>query len=78
MTPLKAGPRDRSDDSERNLVDRVRSEFVEMQGFSPTFSQAARLFHLSERECSGVLAALVSEGFLDESADGRYRLRRHG
>jgi DNA-binding IclR family transcriptional regulator len=35
-----------------------------------------RLFHLSESECYAVLVTLVEEGFLRESADGRYRLGR--
>ena len=58
----------------RRLVDRVRSEFNEMQGFSPTLDQAARLFSLSRDECHRVFSHLLSEGFLGRSADGRYRL----
>ena len=49
-----------------------------MQGFSPTLSQAVRLFHLTEDECYEVLVTLVGEEFLQQSADGRYRLRRRG
>ena len=77
LTQLKAGPRNRAANRERGLVDRVRSEFVEMQGFSPTLQQAVRLFDLAEHECHAILAILVNEGFLLESTDGRYRLRRH-
>ena len=58
----------------RRLVDRVRSEFNEMQGFSPTLDQAARLFSLSRDECHRVFTHLLREGFLGCSADGRYRL----
>jgi hypothetical protein len=57
-----------------NIVDRVRGEFVEMRGFSPTVQQAARLFSLSTEECGRVLSRLVEEGFLRCTADGRYRL----
>jgi hypothetical protein len=55
-------------------VERVRGEFVEMRGFSPTLEQAARLFHLAQDECSQVLTLLASEGFIRRTADGRYRL----
>jgi len=57
-----------------DVVRRIRSEFVEMRGFSPTVEQAARLFALTRDECAGVLGGLVQEGFLLCTADGRYRL----
>jgi hypothetical protein len=53
---------------------RVRSEFVEMRGFSPTIQQAARLFHLNQDECDELLTRLVREGFLRQTPDGRFRL----
>jgi hypothetical protein len=56
------------------VVDRVRGEFVEMRGFSPTMEQAARLFHLTPEECQSILGNLVQEGFLRRMPDGRYRL----
>jgi hypothetical protein len=56
-----------------DLVNRVRSEFAEMQGFSPTIEQAARLFALPLDDCGRVLRALVQEGFLLCTPDGRYR-----
>jgi hypothetical protein len=58
----------------RHLLDRVRGEFTEMQGFSPTLDQAARLFSLSRDECHRVFVQLLREGFLGCSPDGRYRL----
>ena len=68
----------RSLDSRRgtpgDVVNRVRGEFAEMRGFSPTVQQAARLFDLSMEECGRILAGLVNEGFLRCTADGRYRL----
>jgi hypothetical protein len=57
------------------VVDRVRGEFVEMRGFSPTVDQAARLFHINREECDRILTGLVDEGFLKRRPDGRYRLR---
>jgi hypothetical protein len=53
---------------------RVRCEFVEMRGFSPTVQQAARLFQINPDECGRLLTRLVQEGFLRQTPDGRYRL----
>jgi hypothetical protein len=53
---------------------RVRCEFVEMRGFSPTVQQAARLFQINPDECGRLLTRLVREGFLRQTPDGRYRL----
>ena len=57
-----------------SIVERVRGEFAEMRGFSPTLAQAARLFDLSSDECASVLKALVQDGSLRYGQDGRYRL----
>ena len=57
-----------------DIVLRVRGEFFEMRGFSPTVEQAARLFDLPRDECSAVLSGLVQQGFLNLTSDGRYRL----
>jgi len=53
---------------------RVRCEFVEMRGFSPTVQQAARLFQINQDECGRLLTRLVQEGFLRQTPDGRFRL----
>ena len=53
---------------------RIRCEFVEMRGFSPTIQQAARLFQLNQDECDLLLTRLVQEGFLRQTPDGRFRL----
>ena len=58
----------------RPAIDRVRDEFAEMRGFSPTLAQAARLFDLSFEECDRLLRSLVQEGSLTKGVDGRYRL----
>ncbi len=55
-------------------IERVRGEFVEMRGFSPTLQQAARLFDLPQDECSRVLGTLLKEGFIRQTTDGRFRL----
>jgi len=57
-----------------DVTSRVRGEFVEMRGFSPTVEQAARLFDLSPDECTQVLGGLVQQRFLTRTSDGRYRL----
>ena len=63
---------DRTTPAEPSLA-RVRGEFAEMRGFSPTLPQAARLFNLPVEECARVLTALVQEGSLHQDRDGRYR-----
>lgn len=61
---------------DRAMLERIRAEFTnEMQGFSPTRGQAARLFGLSNDECQRVLDSLAREGFLQVGDDGRYRAR---
>jgi hypothetical protein len=57
-----------------DMAARIRGEFIEMRGFSPTVEQAARLFDLPREECDSILASLVQQGFLHRTADGRYRL----
>jgi hypothetical protein len=69
--PLPAKPRKLA---RTDVTDRIRCEFVEMRGFSPTVDQAARLFQVSREECMQVLKKLVDEGFLRYTPDGRYRL----
>ena len=56
------------------VIARVRCEWVEMRGFSPTVDQAARLFQINREECGQILKGLVDEGFLTQTADGRFRL----
>lgn len=57
-----------------DMTARIRGEFIEMRGFSPTIEQAARLFDLPREECDSILGNLVQQGFLHRTADGRYRL----
>lgn len=46
------------------VVDRVRSEFVEMPGMQLTLAQATRLWNLGADDCRAVIDALVDTGFL--------------
>lgn len=69
--------RRRAKQPQRRLLERVRGEFGEMPGLSPTLEQAARLFSLSADECHRVFGQLLTEGFLARSTDGRYRLTLH-
>jgi hypothetical protein len=57
-----------------HIVARVRGEFLEMPGFSPTLAQASRLFAIPQDSCRLVLGALVREGFLRCCPDGQYRV----
>ena len=71
---LVNGERPNRRTSEARLLERIRREFREMRGFSPTLRQASKLFHLSLAECARVLDLLVREGFLQQLPDGTYRL----
>jgi hypothetical protein len=46
------------------LVERVRSEFIEMPGLRLTPSQAARLWGMDDALCQRVISALVRSAFL--------------
>ena len=61
--------------ADQKFVERVRREFSDMRGLSPTLAQARRLFHLADQECYEIFAQLLQEGFLDFGADERYRLK---
>ena len=61
--------------ADQKLVERVRREFSDMRGLSPTMAQARRLFHLGHEEGYEIFAQLLQEGFLDLCADERYRLK---
>lgn len=62
--------------ADQKLVERVRREFSDMRGLSPTIAQARRLFHLADDECLEIFAQLLQEDFLNLCADDRYRLKR--
>jgi hypothetical protein len=53
-----------------SLVDRVRSEFLEMPGLRLTPAQAARLWGMDDKSCDRVISALVRSAFLRWTASG--------
>ena len=52
------------------LVERVRSEFIEMPGLRLTPAQAARLWGMDDASCHHVISALVRAAFLRWTAAG--------
>ena len=55
-----------------NLLDRVRSEFIEMPGLRLKIEQAQRLWNLDRAICEGVLRSLVEANFLRRYSDDAY------
>ena len=53
-----------------SLVDRVRSEFLEMPGLRLTVPQASRLWGLDRTTSQKVINALVGTAFLRWTQDG--------
>jgi hypothetical protein len=53
-----------------NLVERIRSEFIEMPGLRLTPAQAARLWGMDDASCHRVIATLVRTAFLRWTAGG--------
>lgn len=47
-----------------NLLNRVRSEFIEMPGLRLRIDQAQRLWNLDRAMCESVLRSLVDDKFL--------------
>jgi hypothetical protein len=52
------------------LVQRVRSEFLEMPGLRLTPQQAARLWHLDSARCQQIIDVLVGSAFLRWTSSG--------
>jgi hypothetical protein len=55
-----------------NLLNRVRSEFIEMPGLRLRIDQAQRLWNLDRALCESVLRSLVDAKFLRCFEDERY------
>jgi hypothetical protein len=53
------------------LLQRVKSEFLEMPGLRLTPAQAGRLLGLDPQACHNVVNALVTAAFLRWTPDGR-------
>jgi hypothetical protein len=54
------------------VLDRIRSEYVEMPDLCLTLSQAQRLLALGDDVCHAALENLVEHKFLTHSAAGSY------
>ena len=54
------------------LINRVRSEFIEMPGLRLRLDQAQRLWNLDRVSCELLLASLVEAKFLNRGADDAY------
>ena len=52
------------DTQSRALINRIRSEFLEMPGLQLTLSQASRLWGLEARACQHVIDSLIDASFL--------------
>jgi len=63
-------PRDLPPPAFRQLVDRVRCEFLEMPGLRLTIPQAARLWGLDLPSCEAVVDVLIRSEFLQRTASG--------
>jgi DNA-binding IclR family transcriptional regulator len=56
----------------RELITRVRMEYLEMPGLRLTSWQAQRLWNMDQATCDEILATLVREQFLSRTRDGAY------
>ena len=56
----------------RDLLTRIQMEYLEMPGLHLTSQQARRLWNLDQGACDEILATLVREQFLSQTADGGY------
>jgi hypothetical protein len=63
----------RNESARRELILRVRGEFIEMPGLKLTPEQAQRLWGLDRGIVGRVLGTLVRDGFLVLSPDGAYK-----
>jgi hypothetical protein len=55
-----------------SLLNRIRSEFLEMPGQRLTRAQAQRLYGINELQCQRALDTLVDTRFLCVKPDGTY------
>jgi len=55
-----------------DAIDLMHMEYAEMPGLRLTFSQARRMWNLTDEVCGRALAALTASGFLEQRNDGTY------
>jgi hypothetical protein len=56
----------------RELIGRIRGEFLEMPGLKLSLQQACRLWNLSASACCEALDELRAEGFLYQTPSGAF------
>jgi hypothetical protein len=56
----------------RELTRRVQAEYAEMPGLCVTLVQAQRLLAVDEPTCDEIFNALIKQGVLRRTAEGRY------
>src|SRR5688572_29798427 len=78
MAKLKIGEHMRVIGPGDALLNRLRSEFLEMPGLRLKSEQVQRLCGVERTTCQMVLDSLVAEQFLWVTADGRYARRTDG
>ncbi len=61
----------------REMLQRIRGEYLEMPGLRLTAEQARRLWSLDLMTCRSLLDALVEAKFLRRSGDGNYSRRSY-
>ena len=66
-----------ADGVEPRLLQRIKSEFLEMPGLRLTRPQARRLWGLDDRSCAALLASLVDSQFLFQTRDGAFMRIEH-
>jgi len=62
----------------KQAIDRLRAEFLEMPGMRLSAAQVQRLCGIERTICASALDALVSEGFLSLTSEGRYARQSDG
>ena len=55
-----------------DAVELMHMEYAEMPGLRLTFSQARRMWNLTDDVCGRALGALTASGFLEQRNDGTY------
>ena len=58
--------------SQKDVLQRVRGEYMEMPGLRLTPEQAQRLWGLDRASCDALLGALVESKFLLRTRDGAF------
>ena len=56
----------------KDMLQRIRGEFVEMPGLRLTAAQAQRLWGLERPRCEELLKVLVRDNFLSQTRDGSF------